>query len=922
MRAPDADPRVTFRLARRAHRLAIAAYPRAFRHEFGRDLEGVFALRLKSAAARSSLRAAALGIYLIADAALSGLAERARAREAARTRPDPGGAMPSSRSLPMMLESLVADIRLAFRQLRRAPAFALLTTLSLALGIGANTAIFSVVNAVLLRPLPYADPDRLVAVWSDNTRQGQPENSVSPADFEAVKTAPSLSRVEAMFSFLTSAQIQVGEEADYVQLATITPGMFDLLGRQPIVGSVFRADEKAPRIVLSYGYWQRRFAGDPLIVGRTVTFPGTPPVAIAGVMPADFTFPYRSMLGPSGFTLALQPDMWWPLVATPGAGGGPYLDAAGQPNRTVHYLAVVGRLAPGMVAGRARSDLQTIAAKRALDFPDTNRGWSMTVRSLHEQTVGAVRPALLILLGGVGVVLLITCVNVANVILARAGTRRLDLAVRSALGATGARLTQSSLVESTMLGFAGGVAGLGLTLVGIRALLAMAPPNLPRLGEVSLDPRVALFAIALSLGTGLVVGLAPAWSASRSPAADTLRESRRTTASRGRRRLRSGLIVAEVSLAMALAVGAGLLLRSFVAVLGVDPGFAAAGLLTMQLNVPAGTQQDQKARLAFYDDLETRLKAVPGVTAVGGTTRLPLGSTSVSTTLDVEGRATLPSQMPEVEMRRAVFDYFGSMEIPIVRGRAFAPTDGPNAPLVGVINTALLAQVFPQEDAIGRRVRLGPNPSAPLITIVGIIGSVRHGSLEETPKSELYLNYRQNPPVQPFIVLRTSTDPASLGTAVRRAVRGAGADPPFDVKTMLQIRDSAVAERRFVLWLVAAFGLVALALSAVGVYGVVTLIAAERGPEVNIRLALGARPTQVLTMLLAQGSTLAVCGIAIGSALSLALAPTLSSQLFGVRAFDPLTYSAVALTLLIVATIAAYVPAHRAMRADPARTLR
>jgi putative ABC transport system permease protein len=813
-------------------------------------------------------------------------------------------------------------LRYAIRQLRKSPGFTLIAVLTLALGIGANTAIFSVVNAVLLRPLPYADPDRLVAVWSDNIRLGQPENSVSPADFEAVKTAPSLSRVEAMFSFLTSAQILVGGEADYVHLATMTPGMFDLLGRQPIVGTVFRAEETTPRVVLSYGYWQRRFAGDPLVVGRTLTFPGMPPVAIAGVMPADFTFPYRSMLGPSGFTQALQPDMWWPLIATPGGGGGRYLDAAGQPNRTVHYLAVVGRLAPGMTEGRARLDLQAIAAKRALDFPDTNRGWSMTVGSLHEQTVGAVRPALLILLGGVGVVLLITCVNVANVMLARAGARRLDLAVRSALGATGFRLTQSALVESVILGLGGGIAGLGLTLAGIRALLAMAPPNLPRLAEVSLDPRVSLFAIALSLGTGLVVGLGPAWSASRSPTTDALRESRRTTTSRGRRRLRSGLIVAEVSLAMALAVGAGLLLRSFVAVLGVDPGFAAAGLLTMQLNVPASAQQDQNASLAFYDDLEARLKAVPGVTAVGGTTRLPLGSTSVSTTLDVEGRDTLPSQMPEVEMRRAVFDYFGAMEIPIVRGRGFGPTDGPNAPLVGVINTALLAKVFPREDPIGRRVRLGPSATAPLVTIVGVIGSIRHGSLEEMPKPELYLNYRQNPPVQPFIVMRASTDPASLGPAVRRAVRDAGADPPFDMKTMLQIRGSAVAERRFVLWLVAAFGLVALALSAVGVYGVVTLIAAERGPEVSIRLALGARPTQVLTMLLSQGSSLAACGIAIGGALSPTIAPTLSSQLFGIGAFDPLTYATVALTLLVVATIAAYVPARRAMRLDPAQTLR
>jgi putative ABC transport system permease protein len=892
-------------LGRLVHRVATRAYPASFRRRFATDLDRVFADRLSQAAATSSVRAAFLLLFLLADTVASGLAERAR--------PKP------RRSLAMVLESLSADLRFALRYFRRAPMFTLLTTVSLALGIGASTAIFSVVNAVLLRPLPYAAPDRLVAIWSDNTRQNQPANPVSPANFEAFATAPSLARVEGMFSFLTSSNVQSDGQPDYVQVATLTPGMFDLLGRRPLVGTVFQRGEKVPRVVLSYGYWQRRFGGDSNVIGRTITFPGTPPVAIAGVMPADFTFPYRSMLGPSGFSQALEPDLWMPLLPTPATG---YLDTAGQPTRTFHYLAVVGRLGPGANIERARADLEAIATRRAADFPDSNRGWNVTVRPLHDQTVGAIRPALLILLGGVAIVLLITCVNVANVMLARAGARQRDLSVRSALGATGSRLTQYSLVESVMLGVLGGGLGVALAVAAVRALLAFPPANLPRISEVSIDLRVALFAVLVSLATGVAVGLAPALSASRTAAADALRESRRTTVSAARRRLRSGLVVAEVALAMTLAVGAGLLIRSFVAVLGVDPGFRSDGLLTMQLNVPPQSTQGQGARLAFYDSLEAQLRAIPGVTEVGGTTRLPLGSTSVSTTVNVEGRSTPPSQMPDVELRRAVFNYFGAMDIPLLRGRTFNATDSTGTPIVGIVNTALVAKVFPGEDPIGRRVRLGPDPAAAPITIIGIVGSLRHASLEEAPRPEMYLYYRQNAPVQPFVVIRASTDPASLAAAARQAVRNAGADAPFDVKTMLQVKDSAVSERRFVLWLVAIFGAIALTLSAVGVYGVVTLVADERGPEVGIRLALGAQPAQVLALLLRQATSLALVGVAIGAAIGLLVAPSLSSQFFGVTPFDPTTYLTVAITLLVIATLAAYVPARRAMRVDPVTTLR
>jgi predicted permease len=800
--------------------------------------------------------------------------------------------------------------------------FAALTMLSLALGIGANTAIFSVVHAVLLRPLPYQAPDQLVMIWSDNTRQGESQNPVSPANFEAFRAAPSFERVEAMYSFLVPAQIRIeGGEPEIANTSIVTPGMFALLGRAPLLGRTFEsADEHG--VVMSYPYWQRRFAGDPGVVGRTATVSGSPqPLTILGVMPEDFVFPYRTMLGPAGFVRAMTADAWVPLSRSRDSR---LVDAAGQPSRTIHYLGVLGRLRPEATLDAAQTDLDTIARDRASQFPETNDGWRVTTMALHRQAVGAVRPALLLLLGGVGLVLLITCINVANVMLARATGRQHDLAIQTALGASGGRLLQQSLVESLLLAITGGLLGIAVAAGAVQALLALAPSNLPRLTEVQVSLPVLMFALLTSIATGIAVGAMPALAARRASAQDALRESSRTTASASRRRLRSVLIVAEVALAMLLAVGAGLLLRSFLGVLGVDPGFRVDGLLTLQMNLPANiSSAPQVARLAYYDQLEARLRALPGVTNVGGTTRLPLGSTSVSTQVSVEGRELPSAQLPEVELRREVFDLFGTMDMPIVRGRRFTRDDGPGTTIVGIVNQAMAARVFPQEDPIGRRIRIGPpNPQAPWITVIGVAGNVRHGSLEETPKPELYLTYRQNAPVAPFLALRTAGDPAALTSAVREAIRSTGANPPFDVRTMSEIRSESVAERRFVVLLVGAFGVLALVLASAGVYGVVTLVAAERLTEMGIRLALGARPTQVLQLVLGQALRLAAIGVVIGGAVALVFAPALQSQLFGVGSADPVTYAGVAATLLVIAAIAAYAPARRAMRVDPARTLR
>ena len=915
------------------HRAALHAYPRDFRREYGLELERVFLDRLQR---QSAHRAAALAALEIADSLLAGFAERYRRRHerwawpafARATADQPtfsGGksryaASRHTRNQTMTWESIRADIRLALRQVRRAPMFAILTIASLGLGIGANSAMFGIVQAVLLRPLPYADPSALVMIWSDNTNNNEKNNVVSPADYEAFKAAPSLANVQGMYSFLTPVQVLFGTEPEPALVSQVTPAIFTLLGRSPVIGRKFD-DQGAPDgAVISHQYWQRRFGGDPAVIGRTLTLSGAGAAAvipIIGVMPEDFTFPYPSMLGPSGFTRGLVVDMWWPMSRQ----RDPRLvDASGQPNRVIHYFSVIGRMGAAASIDRVRSDLATIATQRAAQYPDTNAGWGVNVRPLHEQTVGSMRPALLLLMGGVGIVLLITCMNVANVLLARAAGRGRDLSIRSALGASRPRLIQQMLIESLLLSLAGGAAGLGVMVLATRAMLAAAPSNLPRLGEVSPGAPVVLFALLLSVITGVIVGLLPAMAAANSRAQDSLRDGTRATASAVRRRARSALIVAEVALAMTLTVCGGLLMRSFVSVLNVDPGFNPQQLLTMQIAVPA-RYTTVEGTLGFYDELETRIKALPGVAALGGTTRLPLGSTNVTTMLDVEGRPVPRAEMPEVEMRRAVFDYFGAMGIPLLRGRVFTREDNATAQPVAVINSALAQRVFPGEDPVGKRVRMGAGAGT-WLTVVGVVGSIKHASLEEVPRPEIYITYRQGPPVGPFLVVRSTGDASGLATSVRQAIRELGADPPRDMRSMEAIRSGSVAERRFVLLLVGTFGVLALGLAALGVFGVITLIAAERTVEVGIRMALGATPSNVLGLVLGQAVRLTLAGIVIGAAGALLLAPMIQAQLFGVGAVDPLTYVGVALALVLTAALAALVPARRAMSVDPVQALR
>ncbi len=824
----------------------------------------------------------------------------------------------------MFFDLLRGDIRHTIRLAIKTPVFTALTILALALGIGATTAIFAVVNGVLLRSLPYRDDGRLVNVWSFNTTENRPRNPLSPADFlDFQKMNKTLDGLEGYFTFVTPTQMVTESGAEIAYSVFVTPNMFNMLGRSAQTGRVFSVNESAPVAVLSDGYWRRRYGADPNIIGKTLTLSGLP-FQVVGVMPPDFVFPYPGMFGPSGFTRVTGVDMWLPITFSgPGAAANRLLTQTGQVVRNVRWWGAIGRMKPGVTPQQVEADMQTIASQIGQAYPESNKGWGATVVSSIDQSVGTIRPALLILLAGIAFVLVMACVNVANLLLARSIAREKELATRAALGAARSRLARQLLTESVLFAIAGGAVGLVVMWWTLTGLLALAPADIPRIHEVSIDWRVLLTAALTTIVTGVLVGVLPAMSSAGVNPQATLQEaSRGNVGGSMRRRARAALVVAEVALAVAITTGAVLLLRSFVSVTNVNPGFDTDKLLTWQMNLPVHLTNNT-SRLAFYRDFFARLEALPGVEAVGGTTRVPLGSTSVSTTLQRESVPVPVAQLPEVQFRRAMHNYFQAMGIPIRRGRGFDPNDGPAAPPVAVINETMARKLFPNQDPVGQHVRTGSAPTGPWTTIVGVIGDVKHGGLEEEPQPEMYINYLQGPPVNPFIVIRTTGDPALLAETVRAEVRNISKDTPiYDVRTMSTLRSDAVSTRRFILLIVGAFGVLALGLAAIGVYGVMSLIVSERTREVGVRLALGAEPSQLLTMVVGQAAKLAAIGVALGVIAALPMMPLLDSQLYGIQSFDLPTFVMVPAALLMIATLAALVPARKAMRIDPLAALR
>ena len=808
------------------------------------------------------------------------------------------------------MRTLFQDVRYAVRVLLKQPGFALVAVVTLALGVGANSAIFSVVDASLLRPLPFKDPARLVHLWETNPQKEFDRREASYPDFLDWRREGAEFESVAGFTptFFTLAG---GEGPERVQGAAVTSNFFDTLGVAPLRGRAFvEGDEAAggPCVVLlSHKLWQRRYGGDEHIVGQSVATGGGS-CTIAGVLSASFSF---ASLGDA--------EMWTTLQVSPQQAAARYW----------HWVQVVARLKPGASLQTARAQMQTVAARIASDDPQSHAGTGISVVPLQEEFVGQLRPILFALLGAVGLVLLIACANVANLLLARSTARRKEIAVRTALGASRWRIVRQLLTESVLLSLAGGGAGLVLALWGTDLLVALIPAaqlaRMPYLRQLSLDTNILLFTFGLSLLTGIVFGLAPALSASRTDLQEAMKDGVRGSGARRARGVRDLLVVSEVALSLVLLVGAGLLMKSLARMLSVDPGFRTENLLTMTLQLPPASAADATRAAAFYDELLRRTSALPGVRGAAEVSNLPLSGDGGTGTPRVLGLPESATEGAESHLRTVSTNYFGVMGVPLLKGRDFDERDRADAPPVVIINQTLAARVFRGEDPLGRRVTFKFTAGQPPFEIVGVVGDEKITSLDARTTPVIYFPVAQGPGSRMSLVARTNAEPSAVAGAVRGLVRELDPEVPvYGVRTMEQvINDSrATFMRRYPAYLIAVFACVALLLSVVGIYGVISYTVTQRTRELAIRLALGAQGRDVLRLVMRHGLLLALAGVGLGLAASLALTRLMSGLLFGVSAADPAVYGAVALLLVSVALLACIVPARRATKVDPTVALR
>ena len=812
------------------------------------------------------------------------------------------------------MKTLWQDARYALRMLVKNPGFTLIAIVALALGIGANTAIFSVVNAVLLRPLPFPDSEQLMMVFERRPRQNREAGPVAPADFIDWQNQNRVFASMAAYSGTAFNLTETGAEPEQIIGQLVTPAFFQTLGAQAAIGRALSPEVDRPggerAVVLSHKLWQRRFGGDARIVGRAVTL-NDESFTVVGVMPPAFNYPDTDA------------EMWvTPRHAVPEVARVGNVDPATL--RALHYLNVIARLKPGITREQAQAEMEGIAARLEQAYPVENTGHTARVVSLHEQTVGDVRPALLILLGAVGLVLLIACANVANLLLARAAGRAKEMSIRTALGASRTRLVRQLLTESTLLALAGGTVGLLLAVWGLDLLIALSPENIPRLHEVNLDARVLAFTLAVSLLTGLIFGLAPALQASSLDLNSSLKEGGRgTTEGTGRRRMRGALVVFEVALTLVLLIGAGLMIRSFSRLQQVDPGFRADNLLTMELSMPPARFNESEDQAAnFYREVLNRIGTLPGVQSVGATWILPLSGQGAGTGFEIEGYTPAPNERINTAFSSISPRYFETMSIPLIRGRAFTDSDTAQSQGVVIINEAFARRYFSSQDPIGRRIRQRGEDND-WLTIIGVVGDVRHRGLTEEPQAEMYLSYLQSPFPFMNVVIRTTSDPSNLTAAVRREVWAVNPNQPVaNVSTMNQLMSNSIARTRFNTLLLQLFASVALALSVVGLYGVMAYSVAQRTHEIGVRMALGAQRRDVLKMVVGQGMILVTIGIALGLASAFAATRLMATLLYGVSATDPVTFIGIALLLIVAAFVACYIPARRATKIDPMVALR
>jgi predicted permease len=805
------------------------------------------------------------------------------------------------------MQKLWQDSRYAFRILLKNRGFTAVAVLALALGIGANTAIFSVVNSVLLRPLPYRDPQRLVVLWENYQQRGGPEREwFSPADFKDFREqAQSFEHVAALLGWGPTLTGQ--DEPEDLQGAAVSYDTFATLGVEPTIGRCFTADEDrtgAERVVmLSDGLWRRRFGSDPAIIGKNLTLGGES-YTVIGVMPRGFSFP-----------ILPATEVWRTFTPTLGLLQGCDRDCV--------VLRVIAKLRPGVTLDSARSETSAIAARTAEQYPDTNKGVGSTVVPLHEQLVGDVRPAMLVLLGAVALVLLIACANVANLLLARAAAREKEVAIRAALGASRARLIRQHLTESLVLAAAGGAFGLLLAFWMVDVLVSFAPKGTPRLEEIAIDRSVLAFTFGIAMLTGLVFGMAPAVLSSRANLTSAMKEGGRDTSATSRgNRVRSALVVSEVALALMLLVGAGLLIKSFMNLRRVDPGFNPKSVLRVNVTLPRTRYPERSQVAIFFKQLVDRVAVLPGVESVGAVSSLPLGGGGTDTTFAIEGRPQPEAdRLPGAWYSKVTPDYFRAMGIRLLRGRVFTEADTADAPRVAVISETMARRYFSDEDPLGKRLLFGGGRDRR--EIVGVVADVKHFGLNLDPRPSMYFSEAQYAERGMSLVVRTPGEPMALAGAIRSEVWALDRDLAVsNVMPMDELVNTSLAEPRFVLLLLGLFAAVAMALSAIGVYGVVSYSVTQRSHEIGVRVALGAQMSDVLKLVVGQGMVLVGGGVALGLIAAFALTRVMESLLFGVSATDFTTFAATSLVLAAVALAACFVPARRATRVDPMVALR
>jgi putative ABC transport system permease protein len=806
------------------------------------------------------------------------------------------------------LETLWQDVRFGVRVLVKSPTFTIVAVIALALGIGANSAIFSVVNTVLLRPLPYKDPDRLVVVWEDASKHGYPRDTPAVANYVDWRDQNQVFEGMAAMASASVNLTGVGEP-ERIEVRRVSANFFPLLGVEPQLGRTFLPEEDQPGaancvVVISNGLWQRRFGSDKKIIEKPINLNGVS-CTVVGVMSPNFQFPDRGV------------ELWIPIA----------FSSKEAANRGGHYLEVIARMKPGITLQQAQADMSSIAARLQQQYPEQNTDLGAVVIPLHEQVAGDIKPALLILLGAVGFVLLIACANVANLLLARAAARQKEIAVRVALGASRLRLIRQFLTESILLAALGGALGLLLSLWGVNLLKTFIPENISQARAITIDAKVLGFTLLVSLLTGLVFGLAPAMQASNFNLNETLKEGGRDSAqgSRGHR-IRSLLVITEVAVSLILLIGAGLLINSFLRLRNVDPGFRADKLLTMQVVLPKVKYREQAQRSAFYTELLHRVEVLPGVKSAAVTTNLPLYKQGNSIGIEIEGRpAPEPGKELIVATRVISPRYFSTMGIQLLQGREISGQDKADSPAVAVISETMARRYWPGEDPIGKRISPG-KPESPddWITIIGVVKDVRQFELEANPKPQMYLSYEQAGFFEPNdLVVSTNADPLSMAAMVRNAVWEIDKDQPVSkIRTMEDIISESVARQRFSMLLLGIFAILALVLAAVGIYGVMSYSVAQRAHEIGLRMALGAQRSDVLKLVVGQGLKLVLIGVAIGLAAAFTLTRVMSSLLFGVSATDPITFITISLVLISVAVLASYIPARRATKVDPMVALR